>query len=52
MNNENFYEVLGVSETATQDEIKKAYRELSFKYHPDKSINSPPNERIENQKKF
>ena len=32
----NFYDVLGVSKTATQDEIKKAYRELCKKYHPDK----------------
>ena len=32
----NFYDILGVSKTATQDEIKKAYRELCKKYHPDK----------------
>lgn len=34
---ENFYNILGVSENATKDEIKKAYRKLQMTYHPDKN---------------
>ena len=33
----DLYDIIGVSKNASQDEIKKSYRKLALKYHPDKT---------------
>lgn len=41
------YKVLGISRDATDEEIKKAYRDMSRKYHPDANVNNPNKDKAE-----
>lgn len=45
------YKVLGVSRDATDDEVKKAYRDLARKYHPDNYVNNPLSDLVEEKMK-
>lgn len=48
----DYYKLLGVSKTASEDEIKKAYKKRALDHHPDRHTSGTEAEKKEHEKKF
>lgn len=52
MDNKGYYKTLGIAENASQDEIKKQYKKLALKWHPDKWVNGTEEEKKTAEEEF
>lgn len=51
-NSKNYYKILGVTEDASEEEIKKSYKKLAIQWHPDKFVNESEEKKNEAHQKF
>ena len=52
MNKRDYYEILGVNKTANEKEIKKSFKKLAVKYHPDKQVGKSDEEKSKAEESF
>lgn len=50
--NQNYYDMLGVSKTATSEELRKAYKKQAVKWHPDKHASKSDEEKQDAEDRF